>query len=420
MKYINRFIEKTIEEYAKQFPVIMISGARQVGKSTVLEYLKQKHNNKIGIVSLDDLDQRELAKNDPKLFLEMHPYPLVIDEFQYAPQLLSYIKMIVDDLRKKQIFNDGKSPNGLFYLSGSQSHLSIKDVSESLAGRVGIINMFGFSTSELVDNKNSLFVPNITSLKRKTVKIDSNQSRIFKRIYRGSYPEFVINPKLQQNDYFDSYIKTYIEKDVRQLINIKDEIRFKNFIAVVAARTGCELNCTEISNEVGVSSTTISEWISILENTGIIALIQPFSSNAISRIVKSPKIYFLDTGLACYLMKYFSFETLEVSAFSGQIFETYVVTEIIKTFTNSGLNFKNYIYYYRDNKKREIDLIIDYDNTLYPIEIKKSKSPKKDSTKNFSVLNQTNRKISKGIVLCTCDEIFPLDSDNYLVPIYYI
>lgn len=417
-KYINRNAEDVVVNLSKSFPVIMVTGPRQVGKTTLLNYVSKKLNQNVNYVSLDNIKDRTLAIEDPELFLETYKTPLIIDEFQYAPNLLSYIKIVVDNKRLQEFDNDISS-NGLYYLTGSQSFLSMKNVSESLAGRVGILNLYGLSTRELNNEKTNLFVPEIDLLKQDKVK-SLTIEKLYERIFKGSFPETYKNQNISLESYFESYVKTYIERDIRDLINIKDEIKFMKFMVSVAARTGQELNLTEIANDAEISNPTANDWLSILVNTGLVVLLEPYSNNMIKRVVKRPKLYFMDTGLACYLAKYPNPEVLEISAYSGHIFETYVISEIIKSYTNNGLNAKRYLYYYRDNNQHEIDLIIEYNNKLYPIEIKKSKNPNKESIKNFYVLNETNKEIANGIVLCMMDEIFPIDKDNYYVPISYI
>lgn len=415
-KYIKRNIESVVMRLSKGFPVVMVTGPRQVGKTTMLRHI----NKNINYVSLDNLNARDLAISDPELFLETYKTPLVIDEFQYAPNLLSYIKIRVDEARFDRVFNSGDDVNVMYYLTGSQSFLSMKNVSESLTGRVGIIEMYGLSTNELNMQSDEIFIPEISELQKKKISNKPDSNKIFERIFKGSYPELYINENVTLNEYYESYVKTYIERDIRDLINISDEIKFMKFMTSIAARTGEELNITTVANDAEISVPTAQSWLSILVNTGLVILLEPFSNNVMKRTIKRPKIYFMDTGLACYLAKYPSAEILEASAYAEHIFETYVVSEIVKTFANNGKDFKRYLFYYRDDKKREIDLIIDYNNKLYPIEIKKGKKPNGECTKNFEVLGNLNMEIGKGIVLCMCDEIFPIDRDNYYVPVNYI
>lgn len=413
--YINRSIEKEINSLSKQFPTILITGPRQVGKTTLLSYIAGKN---INYVSLDNINDRALAVNDPELFLETYKQPLIIDEFQYAPELLSYIKIKVDQARLNSVFSDNDIL-AMYYLTGSQSFLSMKNITESLAGRVGIIDLYGLSTREINNIKDRLFIPEIELLKKEKINKKSIDE-IFSRIFKGSFPELYKNSELLVDKFYEGYVRTYIERDIRDLIHVTDEIKFMNFMTSIASRTGQELNLNEIANDAEISNPTANDWLSILVNTGLVILIEPYMNNIIKRVVKRPKIYFMDTGLACYLTKYPNSEILAVSAYSGHIFETYVVSEIVKSFTNNGLNAKRHLYYYRDNNQKEIDLIIDYNDKLYPIKIKKSKNPDKNYIKNFDVLKDTKKQIGNGIVLCMIDKIYPIDKDNYCVPIEYI
>lgn len=420
-KYINRNVEEQVLKLSEQFPVVMITGPRQVGKTTLLNYIASIKKQDITFVSLDNIKVRTLAVEDPELFLETYKTPLIIDEFQYAPNLLSYIKMNVDTARMNELFGDNQKVETMYYLTGSQSFLSMKNVTESLAGRIGIIDLYGLSTRELNNEKSHVFIPEVDELKKQKLNLKQYTIKeLYQRIFKGSFPETYKNEQISLETYFESYVKTYLERDIRDLIHITDEIKFMKFMVSVAARTGQELNLTEIANDAEISNPTANEWLSILVNTGLVILIEPYSSNVIKRVVKRPKLYFMDTGLACYLTKYPNPEILEMSAYAGHIFETFVISEIVKSFTNSGMNAKRYLYYYRDNNGHEIDLIIDYNNKLYPIEIKKSKNPGYEAIKHFYVLDDLKKEKANGIVLCMADEIFPIDKNNYLIPIRYI
>ena len=419
MNYINRSIEKEIIKLSNSFPAIVITGPRQVGKTTMLRFLSDNMDKKLNYVSLDNLKDRALAIQDPELFLEMYQSPLIIDEFQYAPNLLSYIKIEIDNKRLDSLKNNNNN-NGMYFLTGSQSFLSMKEVTESLAGRIAIVNLYGLSSREINKEPNNLFIPEVSRLKKEKVLVNIPYKELWKRIFSGSFPEIYKNKNIELEKFYDGYIKTYIERDIRDLKNVKDEIKFMKFMISVAARTGQELNLNEICNDAEISNPTANEWLSILVNTGLVFLLEPYSTNIIKRIVKRPKLYFMDTGLACYLAKYPSSEILESSAFSGHIFETYVISEIIKSYTNNGLDPKRYLSYYRDNNKKEIDLIIEYNNILYPIEIKKNKNPNKECIKNFDVLKDFNKEVGNGIVLCNIDTIYPIDKNNWYVPIKYI
>ena len=409
--YIKRTIEKTIKIMANEFPVIVISGARQVGKSTMLQMIKE---NNMNYVTLDDLDARNLALSDPKYFLEQYSYPLLIDEIQYAPNLLPYIKMIVDEEKFKALKNNTELKS-LFWLTGSQQFKVMKDVSESLAGRVGVLNLYSLSNSEINGNEGTLFIPKITELKNKVNIETCDSKKIFKRIFNGGMPS-IVTKTIERKNYFSSYINTYIERDVKQLLNVGKTIEFYNFMQYIAVRTAQELNYSTIAKEIGVDSKTIKNWISILESSGIIYLLQPFSSNLSNRIIKSPKLYFMDTGLCSYLAKYPNPETLEIGALSGAIFETFVVSEIIKNMTSHGLDPKMNLYYYRDKDQKEVDLLYIEGDTIYPIEIKKGVSPN-NPDKNFSVLNKYSNDIGIGIVICMTNKLQPINRNCWLCPI---
>ncbi len=418
--YKTRNIEKSLNSLIDVCPVIMITGPRQVGKTTLLNHLVNISKEKINYISLDNILIRNQAIEDPELFLRTYEPPLIIDEFQYAPELLSYIKIKVDTARQNEMFGNKKDTGTLYYLTGSQVFQTMKNVSESLAGRIGILDLYGFSTRELNDLDESIFIPDINILKNKTKLPNKSTKEIFERIINGSYPDVTNNNGKNREQFYEDYIRTYIERDVRQLINIKDENKFIKFISSVAARTAQEYNSVDISNDVGIDSKTVDEWISILKNTNLIYMLQAHSNNNIKKAIKRPKIYFMDTGLACYLTGYINSDTLERSAYNGAIFETYIISEIIKTYTNNGKDPKTRLYYYRDTNQKEIDLLVFYDNTVYPVEIKKSANPGKTAIKNFNVVNKFGTKIGNGIVLCMMENIIPIDENNYYIPIEYI
>lgn len=412
--YIKRSIEQTITKLSEEFPVIVITGARQVGKSTMLRMIKDEGMN---YVSLDDMDVRNLALSDPKYFLEQYSYPLLIDEIQYAPDLLPYIKMIVDEERLKSLKNN-EPTRALFWLTGSQQFNVMKNISESLSGRVGVLSLYSLSLSEITHNASSVFSPNIDELKKKDVETMLDTKQIFERIYSGGMPS-VVTENVDRNDYFSSYVTTYIERDVRQLLNVGRTIEFYNFLQYIAVRTAQEVNYNSIAGDIGIDSKTAKNWISILEASGIIYLLQPYYSNLSNRIIKSPKLYFMDTGLCSYLAKYPNAETLEVGALGGAIFETFVVSEIIKNLTCHGIDPRMRLYYYRDKEQKEIDLVYVEGDTLYPVEIKKGVSPS-NPDKNFDVLQKYSKDVATGIVLCMSKSLQPINKNCWLVPVEYI
>ena len=397
--YIERVIEKQLKYLSEHFPVVVVTGARQTGKTTLI----RQAASEAAYVTLDYPRIRELAKTDPELFLQQYKPPIIIDEIQYAPELLPYIKIQIDTDRKA----------GQYFLTGSQMFRMMKNVSESLAGRAGLLSLYGFSRSEITGQDETPFLPS-NNLR---LKSEETITTIFDRIYRGSMPQMVVDEGLTPEAYFGEYMQTYMERDIRNLLEIKNESKFQRFISCVAARTGQELNLSDIAKDVGIDSKTADSWLSLLVSSGLVYLLQPYSGNTIKRIVKRPKIYFMDTGLACYLSLWNNPRVLEQSAMAGAMFETYVISEIIKQYANAGLDTRSRLAYYRDSNGKEIDLLIIENGTLYPIEIKKSANPSKDALKNFGVLPGLTGKIGKGAVICLSSQMYPLDRDNLIVPV---
>ena len=418
--YIHRTIEAKLDEMYGNFPAILVTGSRQSGKSTVLQYITNKKSQKINEVSLDDITERTMAIEDPEAFLRVHGVPLIIDEFQYAPNLLSYIKIKIDDARRNEMFGDGKEVGTLYYLTGSQIFETMENITESLAGRVGIVDLYPLSTREICNLNEEIFIPDIDIIKKKQPLKYEYMDNVFDRIFKGSYPELYKNNKISLEAFFSSYLRTYIERDVRKIINIQDDPKFVKFISSLAARTGQEFNASDIAKDVGIDSETVNKWTGILSNTYIIFLLQPHMNNNVGRIIKRPKIYFMDTGLACYLTGYVSSETLQRSAYSGQIFETYIISEIVKSYTNNQRDPRKHLYYYRDNNGKEIDLLIIHEDNIYPVEIKKGANPGKDAIKNFNIVDKFEMNSPNGIVICLSKDIHALDEKNYMIPIEYI
>ena len=366
--YISRIIEDKINQLSSQFKVLLITGARQVGKSTVLKMCDSKRN----YISLDDPKARLLALNDPEVFLEKYTPPVTIDEIQYAPNLFPYIKMIVDNSDKK----------GQYWLTGSQQFSMMENVTESLAGRVAIINLKGLSLDEIQTNTyTEPFIPTIDFIqnRRKTSKT-LGLKNVYEMIWRGAYPEINSSDNTDWQTFYSSYLQTYIERDIKHLNIVSNEVDFLKFIKVIAARTGQMLNYLDIANEVGISQHIAKNWLDLLIRSDIIYLLPPYFRNINKRILKTPKVYFSDTGLCSYLTDWETPQTLESGAMSGAIFETFVVNEIIKSYKNAGREPN--IYYYRDKDKREIDVIIERNGKLYPIEIKKTANPDKSMAKS--------------------------------------
>ena len=400
--YIKRALESKIKYLSEHFPVVMVCGARQVGKTTLLKKFAES-NPDIKYVTLDYPRIRQLAREDPELFLQQYSTPVIIDEIQYAPELLPYIKIKADETKEK----------GLYFLTGSQMFHMTDKVSESLAGRVGILSMYSMSRAEIEGRESRAFLPSDI----RDVTSQDNITDIFSKILKGGMPGIVSDPDMNTEDFYGSYLQTYIERDIRNLVNIQNEGKFLRFISCLAARTGQEVNLDDISKDVEIDRKTADGWLSVLVSSGLVFLLNPYSGNTIKRIVKRPKMYFMDTGLACYLSMWNNSRALEISAMAGAMFETYVISEIIKGYVNNGIDVRSRLFYYRDNNGKEIDLLILDNGKLYPVEIKKSADPGKTALKNFSVLSSLPEETGEGAVLCMSSMVIPLDSMNRIVPI---
>ncbi len=401
--YIHRTIEKRLSYLAKHFPVVLVCGARQVGKTTLLQQIRENSDQKMNYVTLDYPKLRMLAKSDPELFLQQYETPVVIDEIQYAPELLPYIKIRIDRNQRA----------GQYYLTGSQAFHMMQGVSESLAGRAGILTMYSLSRSEILGYESKAFRPDRVSER----ELDDTVTEIFEKIYRGSMPKAIVDTELQPEDFYGSYMQTYLERDIRSLVAIKDETQFLRFLACVAARTSQEVNLSDLGRDVGIDNKTAERWLSILVSSGIAYLLQPYARNTIKRIVKRPKLYFMDTGLACYLSLWNNPRALELSAMSGAMFECYAISEIVKSYANCGIDPRGRLCYYRDNNGKEIDLLILDDGKVYPVEIKKNADPGKEALKNFSVLRSLGEETGEGAVVCMSPMVMPLDERNRSIPI---
>ncbi len=404
--YIKRHLEEQILDASKYYPVVMVCGQRQVGKSTMLNHIREPERR---YVTLDDGNARRLASTDPALFFETYGYPLLIDEFQRVPSILLEMKKIVD-----QKALNGEDNSGMFWLTGSQKFKMMQDVSESLAGRIAIFDMASLSSAEIEARPATKFHPNLPSIRERLNHSRSkNVHEIYEDIFRGGMPK-LRSTNLDRDRFYMDYINTYIERDIKDLAQVGKLNEFYDFLVYMAARTGQELKYEEIAGAIGVSAPTAKAWVTILERSGVIFILRPYYSNITKRLVKTPKVYFMDTGLAAYLCRWPTAETLEHGAMDGAFFETYVVSEIVKSYYNAGKPVD--LFYYRDTDKKEIDLLIVEGDKIYPIEIKKGKEPSKPD-KNFSVLKQFKLDIQPGIVLCMSDELIPYNRDVWYCPV---
>ena len=394
---IQRTITSTIKQSLEAYPVTVITGARQVGKSTVVYTFTKSHG--FHYVSLDNIEERNLANTDPKYFIERHGYPLIIDEVQYAPILMEVIEEIVNSKRIKQ-----EKANGLFILTGSQSYELMNNISQSMAGRAAVLTMEPLSQNEINEEEEIPFLPSNDFKKKKN---ELNSHELFERIIQGNYPEIYSNPAMNSEMFYQRYVSTYIDRDVNQLINLKDKSRFHSFMQILASLTGQQLNMSTISKAVGVTVKTIGDWISVLETCGLIYLLQSYNDvSIVKRITRTPKIYFSDTGLAAHLAKINDASTLEVSAFAGAFMETYVMNEIRKTYLNNGKNFNG--YYYRDSNQNEIDLILLENAKLHLIEIKKGISFNLKDVSSFKQLEKSRYEIGESCIICNTKENYSL------------
>lgn len=419
MEYISRALEDRLRKYEKTYKALLVTGARQVGKSTLLKRVFADRR----YISLDDPFMEEQAREAGNMFLTLNPPPVTIDEVQRAKELFRYIKIKCDESEKK----------GLFCLSGSQPFHLMQNVSESLSGRIGIVELSGLSMRESMgDSFNCHFLPTMEYVaeRKKSVKQPEN---IWEIIHRGGYPELQDRDK-EWNAFYADYVKTYIERDVRELAAVQDLNTFRQFMIAVAARCGEILNYSSIASEIGKDVGTVKNWISILETSGIIYLLEPYSSGILKRAIKSPKLYFRDTGLVCYLTRWLTPENLAYGAMSGPVFETFVVSEILKSFANEGMDYRHFVSYYqgRDKKKvkengtareveAEIDLIIEENGVLYPIEIKKNTQARAIMTSAFPVLDQIpGKKRGMGAIICNCPDVGALRENVLQIPVWYI
>ena len=407
MRYIKRDIEEKIRSLNEEYACILITGPRQVGKTTVLRAIMDDSRT---YVTLDDMEERALAKRDPAMFLQLHDTPIFIDEVQYAPELFSVIKMAIDN---------GAAP-GSFWLTGSQAFRMMELAQESLAGRVAVLHMPSLSQHEVYGSGECTpFTVDLPALKaRKQTHLPANIAAIYERIWNGSMPGLVSGKYTDRDVFYYSYAQTYIDRDVTEQIQLTDKLLFRDFIRAAACRAGQMLNIHDIASDVGVSNDTAKRWLQVLEKSDIIFLLRPYSNNLLKRTVQTPKMYFFDTGLVAYFTRYSSPEILANGAINGAILENYVVAEIRKTYMNCGKECL--MWYYRDKDSNEIDLVIESDGELHPLDVKRSVNPSTELIRAFAILDKGSVPRGVGAILCMRPELSAIDARNLIVPIWMI
>ena len=409
MAYITRHMEKVILDCSKAFSALLITGPRQAGKTTMLKMLAEREGIGRGYVSLDDLNMRDMAKNDPQLFLQLHRPPVIIDEVQYAPELFTYIKIHVDEHHTP----------GAFWLTGSQIYRLMRGVQESLAGRVALLHLSPLSQREITGALPRVFSVDFEALLSESKAVAPvSIPDMFERIWNGCMPGLISGQRSERDIFYSSYISTYIERDVRELSGTIDALKFNRFVTAVAARCSQLINYTALAEDADIDIQTAKSWLNILETLGIVFLLHPYSNNVLKRTIRTPKLYFYDTGLVCYLTRWSSAEVAEKGAMSGALLENFTISEIAKSYQNAGRS--PYLYFYRDRDAKEIDVVLEENGKLYPLEIKKTAAPDRRITNTFAVVNRSPLERGTGAVLCLAQEFSAFDRDDLIIPIWMI
>ena len=409
MNYIPRALEATFKRLAAEYPAVLLTGSRQVGKTTMLEQLMRYEELKREYISLDDLNEREMAKNDPKLFFQIHKPPVFIDEVQYAPELFSYIKIHIDKTHNP----------GDFWLTGSQVFKLMRGVQESLAGRVCLLSLSSLSQAEIYGYQTQPFELDIDKLTDRANTITAvDTPELYKRIFNGGMPALASGQYSDRRTVYSSYISTYLDRDVKEISGTVSSLKFLSFVTAAAALTGQMVNYKTIADAADIDQLKVKEWLGILETLGVIFYLRPYSNNTLKRTVSKPKLYFYDTGLVAYLTKWSDSDTLMNGAMSGAILENFAVSEIVKSYLNHGV--EPFIYYYRDKDTKEIDIILERDGKLHPVEIKKTATPASQLTRVFGVIDKSSFIRGTGAVLCTADRLSAFSRENLIVPIWLI
>ena len=404
MKYIERTLERKFLKMSSFFKAVLITGARQVGKTTILKHLAE--GQKRTYVSMDNTMARTLAKSDPVLFFQTYKPPIIIDEIQKAPELFEQIKIMCDESEER----------GLFWLTGSQQYNMMKNVRETLAGRIGILELYSLSKNEV----DGIRFPNemdfsLACLQQRQACTGKNDVvDVFDHIWRGGMPDAIYADAEQRQEYYNSYIETYLMRDVSEEGEITDSVRFRKFLNACAALVAEQVNYKTLAEAAEISQPTAKEWLRLLQGIGIIYLLQPFANNELKRLAKTPKLYFCDTGLCAYLSMWLTRDTLMNGAASGHYFENYVIIELVKNFSYSSV--KANLTYYRDSNAKEIDVMVEENGLIHPLEIKKSANPDRREIKKYEIIDKTNLERGSGGIICMCEEVIPIDGKNCFIP----
>ena len=404
MEYLERALERKFLNMSSFFKAVLVTGARQVGKTTMLKHLAEEQNRTY--VSMDNMMARTLAKSDPVMFFQTYKLPMIIDEIQKAPELFEQIKVICDESEEK----------GLFWLTGSQQYGMIKNIRESLAGRIGILELYSMSKNEVegIQFPNELDFSLSCLLERQSISEKNNIVDVFEHIWRGGMPDALQADTEQRQEYFNSYIETYLMRDVSEERGITDSIRFRKFLNACAALTAEQVNYKTLAEAAEISQPTAKEWLRLLQGLGIVYLLQPYANNELKRLTKTPKLYFYDTGLCAALSMWLTRDTLMNGAASGHYFENYVVMELLKNFAYSSSKVN--MTYYRDSNAKEIDIFVEENNVIHPLEIKKSANPDKREVKKYQLLDKAKLMRGNGGIVCMCEEVIPIDEKNCFIP----
>ena len=404
MKYIERTLERKFLKMSSFFKAVLITGARQVGKTTILKHLAE--GQKRTYVSMDNMMARTLAKSDPVLFFQTYKPPIIIDEIQKAPELFEQIKIMCDESEER----------GLFWLTGSQQYNMMKNVRETLAGRIGILELYSLSKNEVdgIRFPNEMDFSLACLQQRQACTCKNDVVDVFDHIWRGGMPDAIYADAEQRQEYYNSYIETYLMRDVSEEGGITDSVRFRKFLNACAALVAEQVNYKTLAEAAEISQPTAKEWLRLLQGLGIIYLLQPFANNELKRLSKTPKLYFCDTGLCAYLSMWLTRDTLMNGAASGHYFENYVIIELVKNFSYSSV--KANLTYYRDSNAKEIDVMVEENGLIHPLEIKKSANPDRREIKKYEIIDKTNLERGSGGIICMCEEVIPIDGKNCFIP----